>query len=661
MLRILVRCLPAACRRLRRSSRYGCTRDSKPDDLVRSRPRVPLISAMPSHCVVALLIPVAAAVVGVRALAQNPTADLEPIGISRTSRAASASDTGPARRASSDAAPDALTLMGTVTDASGVAVAAAVVALIGTQDSTATDGRGQFVLHELRAGAYVLSVRRLGFASQRLAVSVSAERAGRVTVTLTRMVPVLPTVTTTAEERRAYRDVGFDERSAGVGSFLTYEQIARKLSTLEKNDFVYLLANTLGWGQKRPNVQPKNSNCVSFWIDGRPQALGSPYFGTGSNAGTGLDPGMRVGTGSTGGIGPPPNYFPGGLLPGTDFFAGVIDAYDVGAIEYYEPPERPAQFGSSGCALVVIWTLTRLGLPMNAGGADDMATNDAPLVRGALTLASDAACILAAAADTMDSPISAVLGGVPSRPVAKKLWTAYADSVKAGIARWAVLPNELQLPTFGPAFMRDRDGSEQSANAGAGEVAPTVSSVFVFTLDSSGALTGARVAASALSGAADTSILAGLARAAEAHAFPTFPGGPSGAGSARFHLLVSSVEPAADTDAAVLGRMEVPVWPLARAAHPLADSTVAAFGPRTTDSATVQMVIDAQGRALAGTVRILNGPARTDRTSADSGYRQRLTQRLNQLRFEPAQIGNCPVPQLVTQSVVVPAGPAASQ
>ena len=158
---------------------------------------------------------------------------------------------------------------------------------------------------------------------------------------------------------------------------------------------------------------------------------------------------------------------------------------------------------------------------------------------------------------------------------------------------------------------------------------------------------------SALSGPADTSMLAELERAAAAHAFPRFPGGPSGRDSVRFDLLVTSVEPAVGTKAAVLGRLEVPVWPLAREAHPLADS--ARLESHAADSVTVQMVVDAQGRAVSGTVRILTGPANADRISPDSGYRQRLTQRLNRLRFEPAQIGSCPVPQLVTQRFAVPA------
>jgi hypothetical protein len=283
------------------------------------------------------------------------------------------------------------------------------------------------------------------------------------------------------------------------------------------------------------------------------------------------------------------------------------------------------------------------------------------VVRGTPTFESDAACTLPTPADTAEFPIYAILAGIPSRPVASKAWMAYTDHVLSVIDRWSVLPTELELPTFGPVFTADSGGSGRSAHAGIGDVAPTLSSVFVFTLDSSGGLTGARIAASALSGPADTSMLAELERAAAAQAFPRFAVGPSGRDSVRFDLLVTSVEPAVGTKAAILGRLVVPVWPLAREAHPLADATGTGLETHSADSVTVQTVVDTQGRAVSGTVRMLIGPASADRNSPDSGYRRRLAQRLNQLTFEPAQIGSCPVPQLVTQRVTVPARAVDSQ
>ena len=160
------------------------------------------------------------------------------------------------------------------------------------------------------------------------------------------------------------------------------------------------------------------------------------------------------------------------------------------------------------------------------------------------------------------------------------------------------------------------------------------------------------VAASSLSGSADTALLASLQRAADADAFPTFVSAQSGSEPSPLDLLVSSVEPAVGTTAAILGQLEVPVWRLSRAAELIPDSPTGGVGATGGDTITVETVVDAQGQAVSGTVRILRG---TDggRDSSNREYRLRLAQRLNELRFAPARIGSCAVPQLVVQSVAV--------
>ena len=294
---------------------------------VRLRRRLLLNCAMPSRCVAALFIAGAAAAFGVGAGAQSA-----PVG------------PAPPVRASTDTAPGALTVAGSVTDTSGAVVGGAIVALIGGHDTTVTDDSGRFVLHLPQAGAYTLSVSRLGFAPQYLAGSVSSERASRVTVTLIRPVPVLPTITTT-DERRAYQDVGFDRRSAGAGYFLTYDQIARKQAKAFGDLLVSAPGLVLVRGPQGWMVSNARFSCVSYMVDGHPLSVDRPYVVAGTPAHQ-LAPGDRVGTAI--GVASPD---------------GFIDANDVGAIEYYESAERPGEFGSGACALVVIWTRTRLGLP----------------------------------------------------------------------------------------------------------------------------------------------------------------------------------------------------------------------------------------------------------------------------------------------------------
>ena len=164
-----------------------------------------------------------------------------------------------------------------------------MVALIRTNDTTVTNDSGRFVLQAPRSGAYMLNVRRLGFEPQRLAVSISPERAGRVTSTLIRTVPVLPTVTTTAAERRAYRDVGFDDRMrAGIGYFLTYDQIVRKQATA----FGDLLKDAPGVQLLPPAPPQRPGWAVKFEtvrlrvISGRRQAAGCVYRESGERTET---------------------------------------------------------------------------------------------------------------------------------------------------------------------------------------------------------------------------------------------------------------------------------------------------------------------------------------------------------------------------------------
>ena len=73
--------------------------------------------------------------------------------------------------------------------------------------------------------------------------------------------------------------------------------------------------------------------------------------------------------------------------------------------------------------------------------------------------------------------------------------------------------------------------------------------MLAFTLDATGALKRARIAASSLSDGADTSVLAIVEQAATAHAFPSLP---ANVDSVDLYLIVESAEPAPGTHAAVI-------------------------------------------------------------------------------------------------------------
>jgi hypothetical protein len=133
---------------------------------------------------------------------------------------------------------------------------------------------------------------------------------------------------------------------------LTYDQIVRKQATAFGDVLVGVPGLVLlppsppsrpGW-----TVSSAGSGCVSYLLDGKPLSVSRPQIVVGT-------PGSPVGPGSSIGTATVP-----------DSPDQYIDANDVGAVEFYESSERPAQFGSDRCALVVVWTRTGLGLPATA-------------------------------------------------------------------------------------------------------------------------------------------------------------------------------------------------------------------------------------------------------------------------------------------------------
>jgi hypothetical protein len=263
----------------------------------------------------------------------------------------------------------------------------------------------------------------------------------------------------------------------------------------------------------------------------------------------------------------------------------------------------------------------------------------------------------------VDAVIYVTIQGVPSRPVPDSVWSEYTGRVMRAVHRWAVLPSELTLPSFGVVdTKRAADSAGPRRAHQMRDVAPTLSSVIGFTIDSAGALVEAHVAASSLSGAADTSMLVMLAQAAAAHDFPPVPSSATGSGPARFSLVVASGEPPPGAQAAVIGRISVPVWHQSRAARLVpqprrgdaAPVRGGAAGAGGVDSVTVEAVIDAQGRAETTTARVIRRAGSPATDASASGIDVRAGQVLSSLRFEPAQIAGCPIAELVVQQIAVP-------
>jgi hypothetical protein len=219
-----------------------------------------------------------------------------------------------------------------------------------------------------------------------------------------------------------------------------------------------------------------------------------------------------------------------------------------------------------------------------------------------------------------------------------------------------VMPSDLPIPMFGSPFgLTAATTGPRTPTAARRSLAtaPTLSSVITFTLDSSGTVHGLRIAASSLSGPADTSLLAAITEAGETHAFPAIPASAPLPGPVHFDLVVSTTPSDGAAYSTVLGRVLVPVWPLRRqvsvASGPqpnlaAADGDAIRVG---SDSVTLEFVVDDRGRAVMSTVRELNQGRGAPNDEVARAFRSRVIRALPEFRFEPALIGACPVPEML--------------
>ena len=244
----------------------------------------------------------------------------------------------------------------------------------------------------------------------------------------------------------------------------------------------------------------------------------------------------------------------------------------------------------------------------------------------------------------------ATVQGVPPRSMSDSAWAEYKERVLVAVDHSAELPSELFLPSFSVPISQE---AASSVPAGSGhpalDVTPSLSTVVAFTLDATGALKHARIAASSLSDGADTSVLAIVEQAATAHDFPSLP---AKVDSVDLYLIVESAEPAPGIHAAVIGELEVPVWQLSQPARlrrgPQPPEVTDLFGNSTSaERAAVMMVVDASGQVVTGTARFETGAFGAGR--ADPASQARVLERLPEVRFEPAVIGTCRVSEFVVQ------------
>lgn len=117
---------------------------------------------------------------------------------------------------------------GTVTDTLLKPVGFAEVKILRTDIRIETNTAGRFRFTEVPAGQYLLIVRRIGFRPISSIIQVGSRDTLRLSFLMEPAVQTLDKVVVT-EDRRSLRAIEFEERrKAGVGFFITQEQIEKR-------------------------------------------------------------------------------------------------------------------------------------------------------------------------------------------------------------------------------------------------------------------------------------------------------------------------------------------------------------------------------------------------------------------------------------------------
>jgi hypothetical protein len=214
---------------------------------------------------------------------------------------------------------------GRVTDPSGKPVVGAELSVAGAAPTTTTSDSGTYTLRGLPSGTQALQIRKLSFAPMQVTVDLSARSPQRTDI---RMLPAPPTLTAVQVEgkrEKGLRNVGFTQRQkSGLGRYMTEDQIAEKLPTVMTDIFSTVPGLTLDYSSGQPQLKGSRGpggSCLTYVIDGVPTQMQGD-------------------------------------------FNDYMHPDEVAAVEVYQASEAPAQFQSSGqtdCAVLVIWTKTRVG------------------------------------------------------------------------------------------------------------------------------------------------------------------------------------------------------------------------------------------------------------------------------------------------------------
>lgn len=216
--------------------------------------------------------------------------------------------------------------LGRVLDPGAHPIEGAEVSVAGAAATAVTNDSGVFTLRGLPTGTQELDVRKLTFNPTASSIDLTSRAPRTVTVVMRPAPPTLAKVTTTTPLEKGLMDVGFTNRKkAGMGHYLTEDEVAEKQPMVMSDIFTTIPGITVSEATGQPVITSTRggSGCVNYYVDG---------------------------------------------VPYTEQTPGDFDEYmrpdEVAAVEVYNSVDAPAQFegaGTSSCAVIVVWTKTKVG------------------------------------------------------------------------------------------------------------------------------------------------------------------------------------------------------------------------------------------------------------------------------------------------------------
>lgn len=230
---------------------------------------------------------------------------------------------------------------GQVVDASGRAIANALVTLSSSPTAVTTEPNGSFEIAGLSLGTQTVLVRRLGFQPVEVVVNVMPQSAAPVTVRLDQFVPILQSVVIEARRNAGLERVGFARRKRfGLGRYYEAADF-QHVSSLEKFfQTIPVLKRRIGL----PRVT------VSSGGAGDPQNVRDAGPGSAGRAARArrAEPQGSSESGSC------TATFIDGVRTGAGQF---LTPNEIAAVEVYSALMTPAEFrGFGNCRTILIWT-----------------------------------------------------------------------------------------------------------------------------------------------------------------------------------------------------------------------------------------------------------------------------------------------------------------